>query len=536
MERLKLKTLTALKQPFYLWIVGCYPILHLYIRNSGLVNFREVLLTALAALAATSLAFVMTRRLFRDIHARAFVLAIWSLAHSLSGHIYVEWIIPFSLTIWTLALVVMLISLTLIARRSFLGSSNLPFPTTTLNIVALVMLAMQLPSLAAKVIEDIRAESIADAFMAAHAQSPNVDKAQDSPELPDIYYIIPDAYPSDGWHMEAMNHDNSAFSEALRALGFQVVPHAQSNYSATVLSLASTLNMRYFQSNPTNYTDLGYLSLALNNSDVARELLRRGYTYVQLRSGTIGPSPIADVNKAFTGQAFIDSHHPDFELSLSDLLNKDMESFAALYIDSTLLRAVRSQLSKLAQLLPISDISKPGYWQSTRFLQSLKELETIAEMPEATFTIAHLMKPHWPVTFNREGDIIGSFRHPRPDQYFGELGFINERLLATLAKLIEAAPRETVIILQADHGSTYGRSQYSNPLNTYFEVYAGYYVPADSEVVFPNPFTLVNSFPLLLNALFDTDFGLQEDRFFTLETGYDDPLNQREVTQEWLQE
>lgn len=532
---------SLLHQPIYLWLIGIYPILHLYMRNIGLVIDIEVFFVAALALAATAVAFVLTKRLFPDIHTRALILAIWSLAHALSGHIYVEWIIPFSLTVWTLALILMLGLLTFWAKRSSLGKSGrLAHLTATLNIVASVMFAMQLAQLAARIAADLRTESIADAYTTAHTERPATAKALDSPTLPDIYYIIPDAYPSDSWHLEAMNHDNSTFTEALQALGFKVAPHAQSNYSATKLSLPSTLNMRYFDSNPTNFSDNHYLRLSGNNSVVARELLRRGYTFVLLVSGSIGPSPIADINKEFTKQGFIDTHYEDFAFSETRLFDAK-ESFVTLYIDTTLLRTVGSQLAKLANLAKLllpagdGDVEEPGYFESQRFLQNLAELEAIAQLPQATFTIAHLQKPHRPVTFNREGETIGRINNASPEMYFDELYYINQQLLATITEIIEASPRETVIVLQADHGSTYGQYHYKQPDNTYFPIYAGYYLPASFEIEFPSRFTLVNSFVVLLNALFDTGFDLQEDRFFTLETSYTEPFNQREVTQAWLQ-
>ncbi len=524
------KTRSALKQPFYLWIVGIYPILHLYFENYGLVIDREVPPVTAAALAATTFAFFLTKRFFPDIHTRAFILSIWSLAYSLSGHIYVELIIPRSLTVWTIALVFVCVKLTsLLKRRSF--SRRYARLTATLNIIATVMLTLQLAGLASRIAEELRSESIVDAYLAAQSQHPTAAKALDSPELPDIYYIIPDAYPSDAWHLEAMNHDNSAFTEALQALGFQVAAHAQSNYSATYLSLPSTLNMRYIDSNPTNFSHLGYIRLAVNDSAVARELLRRGYTYVQLLSGSIGPSPIADINRDFTSQGPFDIPHADISFLSEELLSAK-QSFPPLYIDTTLLRAIRSQLAKL---LPESDVKQLSDWAPERFLYSLAELESIAQMPEATFTIAHLMKPHNPVTFNRAGEIIATIFDAGPEEYIDELHFINQQLLATIEKLIKASPRETVIILQADHGSTWGNFFNENSENTYFDVYAGYYLPAGFELEFPDPFTLINTFPLLFNALFDTDISLQEDRFFTLQADYDTPMNQREVTREWLQ-
>ncbi len=523
------KTRSALKQPFYLWIVGVYPIFHLYHENYGLVIDREVLPITAAVLAATTVAFFLTKRLFPDVHARAFILAIWSLMYSLSGHIYIELIIPRSLAVWTLALILIFVILTHLLKRPRFGG-NYAYLTATFNIIATVMFALQLAGLASRIAGDLRTESIADAYMAAQTQRPTTEKALDSPELPDIYYIIPDGYPSDAWHKEAMNHDNSAFTQALQALGFQVVAHAQSNYPGTYLSVSSTLNMRYFDSNPTNFRDLDFLRLAIGNSEAARELMRRGYTYVQLRSGWIGPSPIADINRNITTQGPIDLHYADVSFASSKLILAK-QSFSRLYIDTTMLRAVRSQVAKL---LPESDAKELTRFAPEHFLYSLAELERIAQMPEATFTVAHLIKPHYPVTFNREGELITAIYQASPEQYLAELHFVNKRILATLAKLIETSPRETVIIFQADHGSTYGYINHKDTDKAQFDVYAAYYLPVGFELGFPNPFTLINSFPLLLHALFDADFALQADRLFSLPLGPNFPMNQHEVTKERL--
>jgi len=525
-------TIPTLRYPFYLWILSLYPVLHLYLRNHSIVVHSEALLTIIAVLAGTSLAFVLTKNALPNIHSRALILTVWSLVHSLSGHIYIEYIMPFSLTVWSLALISILVILTFLARR-YQPKRGLARLTPTINIVASVMLAMQLAQLGVDFVENLREDSIFDAYISAHAQAPSAAKVLDSPESPDIYYIIPDAYPSDSWHMQAMNHDNSAFTQALQALGFQVAAEAQSNYSATKLSLPSTLNLRYFDDNPTSYEDSDYLRFMSDNNLVAREMLQQGYTYIHWVSGSFGTSPLADINKTFTDLEFNDLLHADFPSSLDSLLDTK-ESFFTLYVDTSLLRTVGSQLAKLAQLLTATEAGQPGLHESENFLQSLSELEKIAQMPQATFTIAHLQKPHWPVTFNAKGETIGRIRYAKPQQYFDELSFINQRLLATLTKLVQAAPQETIIIFQADHGSTYGYFHYAQAKNTYFPIYAAYYVPRSFDFVLPQSFTSVNSFALLLNNLFDRDYELQEDRFFTLQDWYDTPFEQVEVTEEWL--
>lgn len=528
---MKTKSASALKQPIYLWIIGIYPILHLYGQNFGLVTDREVLTVSAAALAATTAIYFLTKGLFSDKHRRAFILAIWSLGFSLSGHIYEQFIMPFSLTVWTGTFISFLLILTHMLKRQRLGARYAQI-TPTLNIIAAIMLALQLAQLAGRFADELGNDSLAEAYLKAQAQRPTTEKALDSPELPDIYYIIPDSYPSDAWHLEAMNHDNSEFTEALQALGFQVAAGAQSNYSATMLSLPSTLNMRYIDSNPTNLSDLAYIKLAVNDNALARELLRRGYTYIQLWTGSVGPSPIADINRMFTTQGPQDYQFDDVSFSPSRLLYAK-ESFARLWVETSLLRTVQSQLEKL---LPETDVRVLGASSPKHFLQSLAELETIAQMPQATFTIAHLGKPHQPVVFTREGEIIHPIVNPIPEIYFDQLKFINQKLLSTVKRLIEASPSETVIIMQADHGSTWGHFYGENSRdNTYFDIYAGYYLPAGVTLDLPQPYTAINSFALLLNTLFDTDFALKEDRFFTLETGYPFPMSQRDVTQEWLE-
>lgn len=88
--------------------------------------------------------------------------------------------------------------------------------------------------------------------------------------------------------------------------------------------------------------------------------------------------------------------------------------------------------------------------------------------------------------------------------------------------------------MQADHGSTYGIPKAADAENAHFDVYAAYYLPVEFELDIPDPFTAVNSFPMLLNALFDADIAMQADQLFVLPMGYDSYFIQQEVTQELL--
>ncbi len=63
--------------------------------------------------------------------------------------------------------------------------------------------------------------------------------------MPDVYFIILDSYTREDVFKSFFNYDNSDFLEKLRDLGFYIPPCSQSNYSYTIASVSTTLNMDY---------------------------------------------------------------------------------------------------------------------------------------------------------------------------------------------------------------------------------------------------------------------------------------------------
>ena len=279
----------VLRQPFYLWLLGVYPILHLYSVNFGLVIDHEVLASLAGMLAATTLVFFLTNAVVRDKHRTAFILGIASICFSFSGHVYTLVFMPKSLFIWTLIVSIAAVFIMVVVyRRS--SRRFLVHLTAILNLILLVLMIS--PSISV-VAGHIYASSFAQMSLdnaALNTTRQDTPKVNDSVSRPDIYYIIPDAYPSDAWLQKAMDFDNSAFTQALRDRGFIVAEHAQSNYGSTLHSLASVLNMRYYDSNPTQVQDIDYLRLSIAENKVARQLQQLGYTYIQLLSGFLIPS------------------------------------------------------------------------------------------------------------------------------------------------------------------------------------------------------------------------------------------------------
>ena len=534
----------VLRQPLYLWLIGVYPILYLYSVNLGLVTDHEVVTSLAGILAATTIAFALTNVLVRDRLKTAFMLSIASVCFSFSGHIYILVFLPKSLFIWTLAVAITAFVIMIAIYR--IGSRNYLIRVTPIvNVIVAALLISPTFSVFSSV---ITTASLVQPVLKNQDIAPNhKPKIKHSSMRPDIYYIIPDAYPSDAWLQEAMNYDNSEFTRALEDRGFVVARHAQSNYGATLHSLASILNMRYYDSNPTQLQDLDYLRLSVADNEVAQQLQQLGYTYIQLLSGFLLPSSIADINRDFTpsGTVEIEVDQSDVATAvlkinaaqtettklLVDRRSSYKQSFLSLYLDTTLLRIVKSQLDKL---LNRNELMPYHVNAAERFLDTIENIESIAALPEATFTIVHLIKPHKPTVFTEQGEIIRRILEPGPEEWLGELRFINSKFLEMIDAILVNSANQAVIMFQADHGSTYGNPKTKDDRLVHFDAYVAYYLPEAFSTAPPKPYTLINSFPFMLNAVFDLDYELRNDRLIEVSTGYDNPFLQVDVSEEFL--
>ena len=531
-----------LKLPAHFWLIGVFPILYLYEQNFGLVIDEDVPPLIFWVLVATTIAFVAVHAASRNAYRAALITSCLSAFFSLSGHLHSVVSEREPLIVWTTtALIVM--AIVAAELRKLRSERFFEQITLTLNLVSLALILMQIaaifPEIAAKSSSQL---SVRNGEAASAGASPSL-KIHDSQELPDVYYIVPDAYPSDDWLLSAMGYDNSKFTAALKARGFEVVPHAQTNYPSTLVSVASTLNMRHFSTNPTELIDVDYLRHWIANSEVARYFLSLGYSYVQLLSGYLIPSPIADINRDFTPggpvDIRIDANDLPFELhdyapnprSSADLRRFYQRSFVRLYFETTLLKPIADQLYRLLQRdKSVSyDIFAPE-----RFLETIEELASIVELPEATFTLVHLLKPHSPTVFDKHGNLTGRIDFPSHREHLDELEFVNSKFIEVVDIILEGSRHQPVIIFQADHGSYFGRLRSTERRKIFFDVYSAYHLPNQYSLDIPRSFTNINTFPLVLNAVFDGKFAFKDNRLFELLAGAEDFAAQVDVTESFL--
>jgi hypothetical protein len=325
--------------------------------------------------------------------------------------------------------------------------------------------------------------------------------AADSQDLPDVYYIILDAYARADTLRQVFGLDNSAFLEGLRSLGFYVAECSQSNYSQTELSLGSSLNLGYLgdvvDQPLVQETDRRRLWPLLRHSLVRESLEGMGYTTVAFE----------------TGYYWTEWEDADLYLAPRGGWLSGMTAFEATLLRSTAAWAAIDAAPVLpAGLLRDMDRSTEAHRNRVQFV--LNELSHMAEVPGPKLVFVHLVSPHRPFVFDAlgnpvEDDYTWTRSHMGLEAYIRgyreQVRYLNSQILPILSRLIAESDPAPVIIMQGDHGPEEGSAaQRMRNLNVY------YLGDAPQDGLYPS-ITPVNSFRVALAARFGASLPLLED-------------------------
>jgi len=313
-------------------------------------------------------------------------------------------------------------------------------------------------------------------------------------KTPDIYYLILDGYPCNSTLKEVFGFDNSAFLDKLREKGFFIAEKSRSNYAETFISLASSLNMQYL--NDVQNVDIsmehGYkkFSAMIEDSRVQGFLKAKGYSFINIGAGyaMTNTNRNADVNLSYMGLN---------ELERGLITTTALKLFETVFIGNTL----RQQ-----------------------FLHTLKSLQDSAYIPGSKFVFVHVIAPHPPFVFDREGLPVHHLNvrehgrlawHPK-SQFLGQLEFTNKMILDAVDALLAHSQELPLIIIQADHGSAFTfRDGWENPsdimLKERMGILNGYYLPQGGRDELYDTITPVNTFRLVFRRYFKADIEPLED-------------------------
>lgn len=499
--------------PFFSILIGLYPFIALWNFNKSQIYPQDVVQSLLITLAFTIVVWGLCWMIFGSAIRTSIAASLIFILFFSYGHVYnlIQDVRIFGQAIGFLKLLVVYLVLLLVCFFVMMKVRNLPgFTVLLLNGILTFLIVMNLVQIFSY--EGTRKKKAIPPLPASTAAS---NAAGSSQQLPDIYYIILDAYSRQDVMLSQIGYDNSGFIEALRERGFFVADCSNSNYSGTVESVSSSLNYAYLDEKDNLIDENGQLlPFDLSNNRVRADLKKYGYQFVTTR--------------AFSSEN--DIQNSDIYLNvLDDRGVKDtiaQSQFTRMYFETTLLRVAfeyyyMNPLNNdfLPNWLFLSDTEDPmlgyaSYWYN----QTLYVLDSLDEFPEKEgnyLVYAHINVPHGPYVFDRNGGFKYTYN---PDDnipyYTDSVIFINQRILDLVDSIIAKSDVPPVIILQGDHGAhviTTGADKH--------KILNAYYLPGDAHNDLYDTITPVNTFRIILRDYFDAQIGLLPDNLYIKNEG-----------------
>jgi hypothetical protein len=376
-----------------------------------------------------------------------------------------------------------------------------------LNCIALVVFTTPAWHIAAYEWRNGGARAVYDADRAA-AEMPEIGagravEASAERRPPDIYHFVFDRYPSEDILERHFDLDNRAIGRFLDARGFHLARASNSNYLRTGHSLASTFYMDYLDLlvDDRRLAPDGWQAIhkMLEDHRVARFLKARGYDFIQFGSWWIGTfdNPVADEN------------HPH-----------GFSEFNMLYLRRTILRP-------LFHILPDTDLTMRLDWdnaQCQRVASQIEKIKGLGGRDKPTYVFAHFLVPHGPFNFAPDGRCLSledALVRGDAQGFIDQVAYAN-RIIEDVVSHLQADDREPpVILIQSDEGPfperDYDVAWQDSPadeLRIKTGILNAYYFPNGDYASLSDDITPVNSYRVLFNTYFGTDFPLLSDRIF----------------------
>jgi len=319
---------------------------------------------------------------------------------------------------------------------------------------------------------------------------------------PDIYYLVPDEYPGIETLKDMFGYRNEDFTGFLNNAGFLIPAKSVSSYPITYFSLASTLNMDYLDDLRNKKRsvpdDFSIPQQMIENNKVAGFLKERGYKFIAFDSGY----PMSGYNK----QADI-----QFDGGYLD-------RFTILVLRSSMLQPLYSR-RELFGFSGTNELRK-------RLLYNFDKLAEVPNIPGPKFVFFHIVSPHPPFLFDRNGKkrnitsaVIKNLTVKEYlDFFLDQLIFTNRKMESAIETVLSKSTTKPVFIIQSDHGFGFsGDIKDPEAINdpvVRAKNFSAFLLPDKNKNVLPRNMSNVNSFRLVLDQYFNTNLGMLENKSY----------------------
>ncbi len=430
---------------FHFLLLPVFFVWHASNEYFGLVNWRYIIEYVGYYLALSIALFVIGKLLFKNNTKAALwafipltIFFFFGVFHDfLKSNTFFSIISSYSIL---LPLICVIIVLAIIAIKR--NKNNLVRPTAYLNALMLFLILLELQL------------SVYQFFTHEHKKN-NLNyglaltdiKVSNMPDSlkPDIFFIVFDEFASTKSLLQYVNFDNSNLDSAFKKHNFYIAKNSKSNFNATPFSLACYLNMQY----PNGDFEGKQFS--------PRNALKAQYTVKE----SVFPTYLKNNNYSFKNYGILDlpnsnsikESHFNFNFSkiftletLVGRIHKDIWWNVALKINGT--AAIEKKITALKE--PYTNGIIENYNNTYKALQS--------EYATPTFTYSHMLIPHSPFCFNKNGErrtlrLTDNLDNDIDSLYTDQLQYCNTLIKSLLtATTTTPTKRPRVVIIASDHG------------------------------------------------------------------------------------
>lgn len=488
----------------YPFLFAIYPALFLFSHNIEEVSFSQALITIVIMLVFTLLLLSLLKLIFKNDKKSGIVTFIFLVLFYSYSYV---WQIGFIRHMYLLLLWgAIFICGAYFIMRTRRDLKNL---TTILNIVAFSLIATSFINI---ITYEVRTKSNWENNPGKSNEDRKIDfiKQKNMTPFRDIYYIVLDGYANSSILNEIYGYDNSEFTDYLIQRGFYVAFNSRANYPTTAISLPSTLNMEYIHRKIEGKKFVYFLANQMTRqSEVMNFLKSKGYKHILISSGR-GPTAYnkyADINLGYRSRFY----------------HSEMDEFLMLFAERTIL------LPFIGKFLANERFTKHN---RERVLFTFSELSNIHKIRGPKFIFAHIISPHPPYVFGKNGEMVAKtdfalhgdiWRAKEP--YVNQLIFLNKKIKNFIEETLLKSEVQPIIILQSDHGTQL--SFYSNDrsdeafikpnltnLRERMRNFNALYLPQGGDSYLYDSITNVNTFRVILNHYFGENYELLKDKCY----------------------
>lgn len=538
-----LNGVSLMNRPIYPFLIGLLPVVYFFTQNSFELEWFDIVRPMAITFGLTWIFYKVSLQI-SSCRDAAMLATMFAVLHFISYPLIFEFVRSHVITVrhryflpaWSVGfLVICVVTLFRIRKADSLKKFNY-----YMNFFMFILFAMQMFRLGESATHYANSSLIQQNNRAAAEKMAQQARAAARPgtKLPDIYYLVLDAYAREDILQSRFQFSNQSFLDGLRKMDFMVLDESFANYPFTHLSLSSTLNLQYLDdivipefiarapaTNPHRYQ---YLSSKFGKEYISRNQLRyflekMGYTWYRNDSGY----PMTRLRIESASEI---AFGPVSQLELMILDNNMFGHLLGLMTNRYSVQAFSHQ----------------------KWRNALSQFADLTSKSSPKFCFYHIVSPHGPFSFDDDGSVApervdglilpgvmddrlnNNDRDPKYRQLYPKnVAGLNIYVRQAVEKILRETNGEAIVIIQSDHGPSLGFNYYDigkSDLKTRFSNLSAIYMPKKySRKGFDPNTSNVNTFRVILSNVFGVDMPKLEDKAMFAFAG---DLQFKEVTDE----